>query len=192
MRKLVYECYDDVVKRQLGMFDELFKSTLQATFSNPFVFLKKTSAVLSDEMGEEIVLPSLDDTKARIPEEIEKRGGMEGQVRKWLGDIPMEPHRIDEAVDAIQLLVLKVYSHIRSGVCDQVELFCDSFFKLPLLRRLEEDMNKIELGEVDKEGYRIRRERLQKDTVANTHGLKEVQACYKALSNFQVQSMANM
>jgi len=190
MRKLVYESYDAVVDRQLVMFNDLFKSTLQATFSNPFVFLKKTSATLSDEMGEEIVLPSLDDTKARIPEEIEKRGGEEMKVRKWLGAIPMEPQKIDEAVDQIQLLVLKVYSHIRSQICDQVELFCESFFKLPLLRRLEEDMHKIELSEVDQEGYRVRRAKLEKDTVSNTHGLAEVESCYKALSNFQVQSMA--
>merc|ERR1719433_2579974 len=115
---------------------------------------------------------------------------MEAQVRKWLGEVPMEPHRIDEAVDQVQLLVLKIYSHIRSQVCDQVELFCESFFKLPLLRRLEEDMNKIELSEVDKEGYRVRRMALERDTVANKRGLKEVQECYKALSDFQLRGMA--
>lgn len=37
-----------------------------------------------------------------------------------------------------QVLALKVYAHIRSRICDQVELFCESFFKLPLLRRLED------------------------------------------------------
>lgn len=190
IRKLVYEAYDAVVERQLVQFNALFKSTLQATFSNPFVYLKKTSAYLQDEMGEEIVLPSLDDTKARIPEELERRGGMEAQVRTWLGEIPTQPEEIDTAVDQIQLLCLKIYSHIRSGVCDQVELFCDSFFKLPLLRRLEEDMTKIELSDVDKEGYRVRRERLEKDTVANKHGLQEVRECYKALSDFQLRGMA--
>merc|ERR1719401_1059115 len=105
-------------------------------------------------------------------------------VRKWLGDIPMEPHRIDEAVDQVQLLVQKVYSHIRSQVCDQVELFCESFFKLPLLRRLEEDMNKIELSDVDKQGYQTRREKLEKDAVANEYGLREVKDCLRILSNF--------
>merc|ERR1712039_269855 len=190
MKKLVYESYDAVVDRQLKMFIELFKSTLQATFSNPFVFLKKTSASLQDEMGEEVLLPSLDDTKARIPEELERRSGMEAQVRRWLGEIPMEPHKIDDAVDQIQLLVLKVYSHIRSQICDQVELFCESFFKLPLLRRLEEDMNKIELSDVDREGYKVRREKLDKEKIANIRGLKEVQECYKALSDFQLRGMA--
>merc|ERR1711920_420257 len=131
-----------------------------------------------------------DDTKARIPKEIQSRTGIERTVAKWLGDVPMEPHQINEAVDQVQLLVLKVYSHIRSQICDQVELFCESFFKLPLLRRLEEDMNKIELSEVDKEGYRVRREKLDKEKVANVRGLKEVQECYKALSDFQLRGMA--
>merc|ERR1712113_653270 len=122
--------------------------------------------------------------------EIQNRAGMDRTVGKWLGDIPMEPHLIDDAVDQLQLLIVKVYSHIRSQLCDQVELFCDSFFKLPLLRRLEEDMNRLELSDVDKEGYRVRRERLEKDTVANKRGLREVQECYKALSDFQLRGMA--
>jgi len=191
MRKLVYETFDVVVERQRVMFINLFKSTLQATFSNPWVFLKKTTAKLEDETGEECLLPSLEDTKARIPEEIASRNGSEKLIAKWLGEVPMEPHRIDEAVDQVQVLVLMVYSHIRSRLCDQVELFCESFFKLPLLRRLEEDMNKIELSEVDKEGYQQRRQKLEKDTTANVYGLKEVKDCYKVLSNYSVKIMAS-
>merc|ERR1711997_1412727 len=108
---------------------------------------------------------------------IQSRTGIERTVTKWLYDVPMEPHRIDEAGDHVQLLVLKVYSHIRSQVCDQVELFAESFFKLPLMRRLEEDMIKIELSDVDKEGYRVRRDKLEAHAAANAHGLGEVQAC---------------
>lgn len=190
IKKMVFETFDNVVDRQLKQFMDLFKSTLQATFSNPWVFLKKTTAKLEDDM-EQCLLPSLDDTKARIPQEILSRTGIERTVAKWLGDIPMEPHRIDEAVDQVQLLVLKVYSHIRSQVCDQVELFCESFFKLPLLRRLEEDMNKIELSSVDLEGYQARREKLDKDAAANDYGLKEVKDCLRILSSFQIKSMAS-
>mmetsp|Transcript_94729 Transcript_94729/g.203462 ORF Transcript_94729/g.203462 Transcript_94729/m.203462 type:complete len:730 (-) Transcript_94729:87-2276(-) len=191
IRKLVFDTYDNVVSRQLRQFVELFKSTLHATFSNPWVFLKKTTAKLEDDdIDAECLLPSLDDTKARIPQEIQSRTGVERTVTKWLYDIPMEPHRIDEAVDQVQLLVLKVYSHIRSQVCDQVELFAESFFKLPLMRRLEEDMIKVELSEVDREGYRVRREKLQKEATANAHGLKEVQDCFKILQNFAMKSMS--
>merc|ERR550532_69657 len=188
IRKLVFDTYDGVVQRQLNQFMDLFRSTLHATFSNPWVFLKKTSARLDDDdIASECLLPSLDDTKARIPQEIQGRTGIERTVTKWLYDIPTEPHRIDEAVDQVQLLVLKVYSHIRSQVCDQVELFAESFFKLPLMRRLEEDMNKVELSVVDKEGYRHRREKLTREAAANQHGLKEVQDCLKILSAFALK-----
>mmetsp|Transcript_6459 Transcript_6459/g.17987 ORF Transcript_6459/g.17987 Transcript_6459/m.17987 type:complete len:446 (+) Transcript_6459:603-1940(+) len=189
IKKMVFETFDAVVDRQLNQFMDLFKSTLQATFSNPWVFLKRTTARLDDD-AEQCMLPSLDDTKDRIPKEISSRNGMERTVARWLGEVPMEPHRIDEAVDQVQMLVLKVYSHIRSQVCDQVELFCESFFKLPLLRRLEEDMNKIELSSVDLEGYKTRRDKLEKDAAANQYCLKEVKACLRTLSNFQIKSMA--
>lgn len=57
-------------------------------------------------------------------------------------------------MDKVQMLVLKTYSFIRSQVCDQVELFAESFFKLPMLRRLEEDMNRIALSDTDKANYK--------------------------------------
>jgi hypothetical protein len=190
-RKLIYDCYDAAVERQLLQFLDLFKSTLHATFANPWVFLKKTTAKLDDDdVGADVLLPSLDDTKARIPQEISSRTGVERTLTKWIYDIPMEPHRVDEAVDQVQLLVLKVYSHIRSQVCDQVELFAESFFKLPLLRRLEEDMFKLELDEVDKEGYRVRQEKLTKEHAANTYGLKEVKDCLSILSRFALKAMS--
>jgi len=191
VRKLVFDVYDNVTQRQLNQFITLFKSTLHATFSNPWVFLKKTSAKLDDdESGDMPLLPTLEDTKARIPKEINNRTGIERTVTKWIYDIPTQPHLIDEAVDEVQLLVLKVYSHIRSQICDQVELFAESFFKLPLIRRLEEDMSKIELSDVDKEGYRVRREKLEGESTANAHGLKEVQECLTILSSFAMKKMA--
>jgi len=187
-RKLVYDTFDQVVQRQLGHFVDLFKSTLHATFANPWVFLKRTTARLDDgEIGEEMLLPSPEDTKARIPQEISSRCGIERTVTKWIFDIPQEPQLIDDAVDKVQLLVLKVYSHIRSQVCDQVELFAESFFKLPLMRRLEEDMNQIELSEVDREGYKVRREKLLKEKNANTHAVAEVKECLRILENFTLK-----
>mmetsp|Transcript_64829 Transcript_64829/g.186525 ORF Transcript_64829/g.186525 Transcript_64829/m.186525 type:complete len:730 (+) Transcript_64829:79-2268(+) len=190
IKKLVFETYDAVVERQLNHFLSLFKSTLQATFSNPWVFLRKHTARLDTDMREQVPLPALEDTKRRIPGEIGMRSGVERDVARLLAEIPMEPHCIDPAVDKVQVLVLKVYSHIRSQVCDQVELFCESFFKLPLLRRLEEDMNRIELSQVDLEGYKSRRARLEKDAAANTYGLNEVRDCLQILASFQVKSMA--
>lgn len=192
IRKLVFDTYDAVTGRQLDQFESLFKNTLHATFSNPWVFPKNTNRDVSfDDLGEECMLPALDDSKARIKEEIQNRTGIERTVMKWIYDIPLEPHKLDEAVDLVQLLVLKVYSHIRSQICDQVELFAESFFKMPLMRRLEEDMMNIELSAVDEQGYKVRREKLQQEYTANEYGIKEVQSCLGILTNFVLTHRAS-
>merc|ERR1712039_472538 len=137
-------------------------------------------------MGE-LQLPSFEDSKVRIETEIIARTGMERTVQKWIYETPDEPDKIDEAVDRVQLLVLKVYAYIRTQVCDQVELFAESFFKLPLMRKMEEDMSKIELSEVDKAGYKVRVEKLNKDIASNTAAVKEVRYCFKTLQNFALK-----
>merc|ERR1712048_1229631 len=175
----------------MGQFVDLFKATLRATFANPWVFLKRSSCGrLDDDMlGHQLALASLEDTKERIPTEIKSRTSNEKRIQEWIFAIPEEPHLVDDAVDQVQMVLLKVYSHIRSQVCDQVELFAESFFKLPLMRRLEEDMSHIELADVDKEGYKARREKLDKSHKANEAGLKEVKHCKAIVENFIVKNV---
>merc|ERR1712217_394476 len=129
-------------------------------------------------------------TKERIPKEIQGRSGIDTTLSKWLQDIPTEPHQIDEAVDKVQMLVLKTYSFIRSQVCDQVELFSESFFKLPMLRRLEEDMAAIELSPEDEANYRARRDRLGSEIKFVQEGLKEVNWCINRLQVFKLKCEA--
>merc|ERR1712066_627989 len=129
---------------------ELFENLLTSTFANPWVFLKSATVAPMDD----------DDTKERIPKELQNRASFEVKLTKWIHDIPVEADQIDEAVDKVQMLVLKFYGLIRGKVCDQVELFAESFFKLPMLRRLEEDMSNITLSDDDKANYESRRSRL--------------------------------
>eukprot|EP00420_Gonyaulax_spinifera_P032065 CAMPEP_0197876752 /NCGR_PEP_ID=MMETSP1439-20131203/5660_1 /TAXON_ID=66791 /ORGANISM="Gonyaulax spinifera, Strain CCMP409" /LENGTH=158 /DNA_ID=CAMNT_0043496051 /DNA_START=1 /DNA_END=474 /DNA_ORIENTATION=+ len=129
IRHLVFHAYDRVCSRQLEQFLELFENMLTSTFSNPWVFLKTPSSASDRDNMQDALLPSFDDTKERIPQELEARSGTESTLSKWLIDIPTDPHQIDEAVDKVQMLVLKTYGRIRSQVCDQVELFSESFFK---------------------------------------------------------------
>merc|ERR1712012_1435418 len=135
---------------------------LTSTFSNPWVFLKGAGGADPGDDGGD-ALPSFDETKELIPSEIQNRTGFEASLSKWLHEIPSDPAQIDEAVEKVQMLVLKTYGYIRSQVCDQVELFAESFFKLPMMRRLEEDMSLIELSEVDKANYLGRRDRIQSE-----------------------------
>jgi|Transcript_39399 GTP-binding protein EngB required for normal cell division len=191
IKHLVFQTYDAACKRQLGQFVELFDNMLTSTFSNPWVFLKGATTGGGDgEDLQDAVLPSFDDTKERIPKEILNRSGTEATLSKWLTDIPTESGKIDEAVDKVQMLVLKTYSFIRSQVCDQVELFSESFFKLPMMRRLEEDMALIELSEEDTANYEARRDRLHGEINKASDALVEVNACIERLQNFKLKCEA--
>merc|ERR1740121_3420249 len=187
IKHLLFQTYDKACQRQLQQFVELFDNMLTSTFSNPWVFLKGAAPKCKE--GEDLsdaVLPSFDDTKERIPKEIQGRAGTECVLSKWLADIPTDSSQIDEAVDKVQMLVLKTYSFIRSQVCDQVELFSESFFKLPMMRRLEEDMAQIELSEEDEANYKVRRERLLADINKTQDSLKEINWCIKRLQDFRL------
>lgn len=191
IKHLVFQTYDAACARQLKQFTELFDNMLTSTFSNPWVFLKgATSGCDESEALEDAVLPSFDDTKDRIPKEIQSRSGIDSTLSKWLQDIPTESHQIDEAVDKVQMLVLKTYSFIRSQVCDQVELFAESFFKLPMLRRLEEDMALIELSDADKRNYQDRRERLAGQMTRAQDSVIEISDCIARLQNFKLKQDA--
>lgn len=190
IKYLVFQTYDNACDRQLKAFIDLFANMLTSTFSNPWVFLKGAT---TGGDGIEGALPpvySEEGQKERIPKEIQSRSGIESTLSKWLQDIPTEAHQIDEAVDKVQMLVLKTYSFIRSQVCDQVELFAYSFFKLPMLRRLEEDMSKIELSDSDMANYQARRKRLS-DEIEKAQGvLTEVNACIDRLEGFKLKCEA--
>mmetsp|Transcript_55322 Transcript_55322/g.99627 ORF Transcript_55322/g.99627 Transcript_55322/m.99627 type:complete len:730 (+) Transcript_55322:100-2289(+) len=188
IKHAVWETYNNACARQLRQFVDLFENMLTSTFSNPWVFLKGATAnPAGSEDLQDAMLPSFDDTKGRIPKEIESRSGTEATLSRWLTDIPTEPHEIDEAVDKVQMLVLKTYSFIRSQVCDQVELFAESFFKLPMMRRLEEDMAMIELTPEDKANYQARRDRLIPEIKAAEESLTEIDWCMDRLQGFKLK-----
>lgn len=117
IKQLVFNTYDKTCERQLKMFIELFDNMLTTTFANPWIFLKGSAAgSIDSEDIQDAVMPSLDDTKERIPKEITGRTKTEATLSGWLTDIPTESHQIDEAVEKVQMLVLKTYSYIRSQV----------------------------------------------------------------------------
>jgi len=191
IKHLLFQTYDSACARQLDQFNALFENMLTSTFSNPWVFLKSQTINWGDgEDMQDAVMPSFDDTKERIPKEIVHRSGVESALSKWLQDIPTDSHQIDEAVDKVQMLVLKTYSFIRSQVCDQVELFAESFFKLPMMRRLEEDMSMMELSEADRASYHARRERLTSENDSARSNLAEIGACIDRLQGFKLKCQA--
>lgn len=183
---LIFQTHDAACERQMRQFSDLFENMLTSTFSNPWVFLKGATTDDIDDIDDE----SIEDTKERIPKEIQGRTGLDALLNKWLQEIPTEAHEIDEAVDKVQMLVLKTYGYIRSQVCDQVEIFTESFFKRPILRQLEADMSMIELSDVDKANYATRRDRLQEQTTQAKGNLEEINGCVERLSAFKLKCEA--
>ena len=193
IKQRVFQTFDNAVDRQLHQFMELFNNTLASTFSNPWVFLKRASlqSLHSENEApvlEDVVLPNFEDTKQRIPLEIASRSGWETVLGQWLAGIPQEPHQIDEAVDKVQMLVLKTFGFIRAQIADQIELFAESFFKLPMMRRLEEDMSVIDVSEGDKLTYKNRREKLEIECTTIEGNLGNLDDCIHKLQTFAVKS----
>eukprot|EP00929_Paragymnodinium_shiwhaense_P042302 TRINITY_DN21908_c0_g1_i1.p1 TRINITY_DN21908_c0_g1~~TRINITY_DN21908_c0_g1_i1.p1 ORF type:complete len:733 (+),score=190.84 TRINITY_DN21908_c0_g1_i1:118-2316(+) len=185
MKYMIFEAYDRTCQRQLDSFLQCFQDMLTSMFSNPWVFLKGATSSSAVE-GK---LPQ--DPAERIPIEIQSRSGVDSLVNRWLQEIPTDAVRIDEAVDKVQQLVLKTYSFIRSQVCDQVDLMAELFFKLPMLRRLGEDMSNMELSGADQEKYAARRSRLSEEKEASTDALKEIQWCIDRLQGFKLKIQAS-
>eukprot|EP00929_Paragymnodinium_shiwhaense_P042401 TRINITY_DN21953_c2_g1_i1.p1 TRINITY_DN21953_c2_g1~~TRINITY_DN21953_c2_g1_i1.p1 ORF type:complete len:734 (+),score=198.72 TRINITY_DN21953_c2_g1_i1:96-2297(+) len=185
IKHMIFETYDSACQRQLTSFLQCFEDLLTSQFSNPWVFLKGATA------GSAIDGKLPTDPAERIPLEIQSRCGVDSLVNRWLQDIPTEATAIDDAVDKVQQLVLLTYRFIRSSVCDQVDLMAELFFKLPMLRRLGEDMGEIGLSGSDKDKYAARRERLDGEKSTASEALKEIQWCIDRLAGFRTKVQAS-
>jgi hypothetical protein len=137
----------------------------------------------------EACLPSFEDTKARIPMELEQRSGNETFLAQWIAQVPQEQHLIDEAVDRVQMLVLKTHAIIRSQVSDQIELYSDSFFKLPMMRRLPDDMGSIVLQDSHKKACVALREKLKADHEQATTATAELASVVEKLQTFAIKNV---
>lgn len=156
------------------------------------MFLKgATGENAESEDVKENVAPAFDETKVRLSKDLQSCSGIESKLNKWFQDIPTESHQIDDAVDRVQVLVMKTYSFIRAQVCDQVELFAESFFKLPMLRRLGEDMAGIELSEAGKASYQTRHDRLSAEIIRAHDCFAEISLCIDRLADFKRRCETN-
>lgn len=125
----------------------------------------------------------------RIPTEMDCREGVEKALEQWLAQIPSNPDRIDDAgVEQVQMILLKAFSFIRSYLADQIVIFAESFFKLPMLRRLEADMDVIELSEVDKQTYKIRREVLEEKYGKCKGAIDSLDDCINKIQAFTLKA----
>lgn len=102
-----------------------------------------------DDWMADMSLPSFQDTRERIPKEMSHRSTIEKLLQEMVNEIPIDNNHVDEAVEKVQALMITVFRAIRNLICDQLELFADSFFQLPMSRHLEGEMMDVQLSESD-------------------------------------------
>merc|ERR1719188_804777 len=115
------------------------------------MLLKGGSAKLGslDEEDMMDIAPTLEITKERIKNERLQRGGLSNKLANMIKDIPDDDARANQALKMVMSIIEQTFNVIRSAVSDQLELYSKSFFLLPMLRRLEGDMSRLELAEAD-------------------------------------------
>jgi len=183
IKRHVYETYDKACDRQLQQFCELFDNMLTSEFSNPWVFLRESD----DPANNSLPSVSFDDVKARVPKDIQDRSRIEMMLSKWLQEFPTDEQQMDVVVDKVQQLMVQTYGFIRSQVCDQVELFAESFFKLPMMRRLEEDMSLITFSDEDSAHQQAHRAQLTVQIEKGKGMLVEINDCIRQLQSFAMK-----
>merc|ERR1711920_1208500 len=99
---------------------------------------------------EEEIAPTFESTKARIEQERKNRGSLHHKLTQQIKNIPDDDVNASNSVKMVQGIIEQTFGVIRCVVADQMQLYSESFFLLPMLRRLEGAMANLELEEEEK------------------------------------------
>jgi hypothetical protein len=133
---------------------------------------------------EDMSLPCFEDTKARIPLELSQRSNVEQLLQEMVNEIPIDNNSLDEAVEKVQALMITVFRAIRNLICDQLELFSDSFFHLPMSRHLEGAMMDVALSDNELAKFEGLRSIRESDVKVSSEMLEHVDWCIEAIKQF--------
>jgi len=187
MKELIYNCYDKVLQRQKAEFVDIMQSTLDSTWKSPMQMVKAaTMGHFTADMIDQMMIPSLDDTKERVQSEWLRRAKPKQILDQIAREVPDDPARTRDAAEQISSLVLKVFALIRSLTADQMELFAVAFFQLPMMNRLEEDMAGLTLSDEHMRRYQERRDQNIRKRQQHQESLKEMDWCIKEIEKFQM------
>merc|ERR1712032_497784 len=114
------------------------------------------------------------------------RGSLSKQLEQELKVIPDSDDQIAEALEAVKNILDKIFAAIRCMVADQMQLYSESFFLLPMLRRLEGEMATLELLDEDRERYRARKEVLEEEKAEAEKKKDAFDWSIEAIEKFQV------
>jgi hypothetical protein len=208
-RDLLFNKFDSFLLRQRNLFIELFNNTLQSTFQFPWALIKasswsyaeldkfvqqgklerndedeETNAEDMEDPFADMSLPCFEDTKSRIPVELSQRSNVEKLLQVMVNGIPVDNNSVDEAVEKVQALMITVFRAIRNLICDQLELFADSFFHLPMNRHLEGAMMDVCLSDNEMARFEGLRSVREQDVTRSADMLEHVEWCIDAIKQF--------
>jgi len=191
MKKCIFTAFDEACEGHKVKFMQMWRDYMDSMFQSPLVLLKSATMPHAGDghdgdSYESEMAPTFESTKSRIDQETMGRTKLQSKLKDDIKKIPDEDHRADESVAMVQDIIEEVFGCIRCLVADQMQLYSESFFLLPMLRRLEGAMSNMDLIEEDKQRYRARKCVLDEEQKKTESLLKDLNWCVDAVQKFKI------
>jgi len=186
MKGCIFAAFDNATDAHRARFMQMWCDFMDSMFQSPMMLLKSGSMPKIGGGYEEEIAPTFESTKARIKQERRGRGTLQSALREKVKMIPEDDASANDSVKMVQKIMEQTFAVIRSVVADHMQLYSESFFLLPMLRRLEGVMAEMELQEEDKIRYRARKDVLNKEKQTSEGILGDLVHCVDAVQKFKV------
>jgi len=190
MRNAIFAAYDKACKSHEEKFESMWSDYMNAMFQSPMKLLKSCTMPTpdgEDDLNEdEGLAPTFDTTKERIETEMRNRNNVHKGLGEKIKQIPSDDTLAQEAQRRVSNIIEEVFGRIRSLVADQMQLYSESFFLLPMLRRLEGEMVAMEMPETDKKRYAQLRMILGDQEEKKKDLVDELTWCVDAVQKFKI------
>lgn len=186
MKMCIFNAFDLACEKHRLNFMQMWCDFMDSMFQSPLMLLKSGSMPKIGGSYEEEIAPTFESTKARIAQERKGRSSLQIRLKEQIKKIPDDDVSAASSVKMVQKIIEQTFGVIRSVVADQMQLYSESFFLLPMLRRLEGVMAAMDLTEEDKIKYRARKSVLAEETQVSSEVLGELDWCIDAVQKFKV------
>jgi len=190
MKAAIYKAFDEACLKNQEKFESMWSDYMDAMFQSPLKLLKSCTMPKPSDAGaledEEGLAPTFDTTKERIENEMKRRSNVSKGLSQKIKEIPSDDSMARESRDKMQGIIEEVFGRIRSLVADQMQLYSESFFLLPMLRRLEGEMAKMQMPDEDRRRYQQLRKMLVEEDKKKTELLADLDWCIGAVQKFKI------
>lgn len=185
MKACIFKAFDKACDEHQSDFMLMWQDYMDSMFQNPLNTLKTNSMPKKGGRPEDEIAPTFESTKERIKEEIQMRDQLQRNLRNRIKAIP-EDGRVSESAREVQRIINQTFGAIRCVVADQMQLYSESFFLLPMLRRLEGAMANLQLAEEDQMRYRVRKTVLVDEKKKTSGIVSDLDYCIEKVQKFKV------